>query len=126
MLVSTSVEVRPYSVQPLLDRCAFRDPIARGLATAGSAHGLGTAALARKCGCKIASIKPQSSSFLRHMLWRCTCPACMGRNCLLQYAMCPARNTGKGEGLGLQNTSRTMLESVHELVRQKTCNLINS
>ncbi|KAK9821310.1 hypothetical protein WJX81_008067 [Elliptochloris bilobata] len=33
--------------QPLLDRCAFWDPIARGLATAGSAHGLGTAALAR-------------------------------------------------------------------------------
>ncbi len=35
--------------QPLLTRCAFRDPIARGLATAGSAHGLGTAALSRRC-----------------------------------------------------------------------------
>ena len=35
-------------VQALLDLFRFRDPIARGLATAGSAHGLGTAALARK------------------------------------------------------------------------------
>jgi putative effector of murein hydrolase len=35
--------------QTLLNRFGFRDPIARGLATAGSAHGLGTAALARKC-----------------------------------------------------------------------------
>ena len=117
MLVSTSVEVCPYSVQPLLDRCAFRDPIARGLATAGSAHGLGTAALARKCGCKIASIRPQSSSFLRHMLWRCSCPACMGRHCFLQYVMCPMHATQeKVKDLGLQNTSRTMLESVHKLV----------
>ena len=35
--------------QLLLNRFGFKDPIARGLATAGSAHGLGTAALARKC-----------------------------------------------------------------------------
>ena len=35
-------------VQALLDVFRFKDPIARGLATAGSAHGLGTAALARK------------------------------------------------------------------------------
>lgn len=35
--------------QMLLNRFGFSDPIARGLATAGSAHGLGTAALARKC-----------------------------------------------------------------------------
>lgn len=35
--------------QALLNRFGFSDPIARGLATAGSAHGLGTAALARKC-----------------------------------------------------------------------------
>ena len=35
-------------VQALLDLFRFKDPIARGLATAGSAHGLGTAALARK------------------------------------------------------------------------------
>ncbi|EIE23379.1 hypothetical protein COCSUDRAFT_15440, partial [Coccomyxa subellipsoidea C-169] len=33
--------------QSLLNRFGFSDPIARGLATAGSAHGLGTAALAR-------------------------------------------------------------------------------
>lgn len=32
----------------LLDAFGFRDPITRGLATAGSAHGLGTAALAAK------------------------------------------------------------------------------
>lgn len=35
-------------MQALLDLFRFQDPIARGLATAGSAHGLGTAALARK------------------------------------------------------------------------------
>ena len=34
--------------QLLLNKFGFKDPIARGLATAGSAHGLGTAALARK------------------------------------------------------------------------------
>ncbi len=33
--------------QALLDAAGYRDPIARGLATAGAAHGLGTAALAR-------------------------------------------------------------------------------
>ena len=33
--------------QVLLSRAGFRDPITRGLATAGAAHGLGTAALAR-------------------------------------------------------------------------------
>lgn len=33
--------------QALLDFAGYRDPIARGLATAGAAHGLGTAALAR-------------------------------------------------------------------------------
>eukprot|EP00897_Mesotaenium_endlicherianum_P002766 jgi/Mesen1/2517/ME000016S01863 len=34
--------------QALMDRCGFKDPIARGLATACSSHGLGTAALAAK------------------------------------------------------------------------------
>ncbi|CAG9466097.1 unnamed protein product [Pedinophyceae sp. YPF-701] len=34
--------------QTLLDRFKFKDPIVRGLATAGSSHGLGTAALAAK------------------------------------------------------------------------------
>ena len=34
--------------QPLLSALGFRDPIVRGLATASSAHGLGTAALAAK------------------------------------------------------------------------------
>ena len=34
--------------QPLLTALGFRDPIVRGLATAASAHGLGTAALAAK------------------------------------------------------------------------------
>jgi len=33
--------------QALLDATGYKDPIARGLATAGAAHGLGTAALAR-------------------------------------------------------------------------------
>ena len=55
------------SLQPLLDRCAFRDPIARGLATAGSAHGLGTAALARKCGCIMTS-QQESSCINVHIL----------------------------------------------------------
>ena len=35
-------------VQLLLDRFRFTDPIARGLGTAGSSHGLGTAALSSK------------------------------------------------------------------------------
>ncbi|KZV25535.1 hypothetical protein F511_27520 [Dorcoceras hygrometricum] len=35
-------------VQATLDRLGFRDPIARGIATASSAHGLGTAALSAK------------------------------------------------------------------------------
>ncbi|KAL3738609.1 hypothetical protein ACJRO7_020050 [Eucalyptus globulus] len=35
-------------VQAMLDRLKFRDPIARGIATASSAHGLGTAALSAK------------------------------------------------------------------------------
>ncbi|QCD81423.1 holin-like protein LrgB [Vigna unguiculata] len=35
-------------VQATLDRLSFRDPIARGIATASSAHGLGTAALSAK------------------------------------------------------------------------------
>ena len=34
--------------QPLLSLLGFRDPIVRGLSTAASAHGLGTAALAAK------------------------------------------------------------------------------
>jgi len=34
--------------QPLLSALGFRDPVVRGLATAASAHGLGTAALAAK------------------------------------------------------------------------------
>jgi putative effector of murein hydrolase len=34
--------------QPLLTALGFRDPIVRGLSTAASAHGLGTAALAAK------------------------------------------------------------------------------
>ena len=36
-------------VQVMLDRGRFKDPIARGLATAGCAHGLGTAAIASEC-----------------------------------------------------------------------------
>mmetsp|Transcript_69755 Transcript_69755/g.220870 ORF Transcript_69755/g.220870 Transcript_69755/m.220870 type:complete len:102 (+) Transcript_69755:89-394(+) len=32
--------------QTLLNKLGYKDPITRGLATAGSAHGLGTAALA--------------------------------------------------------------------------------
>ena len=36
------------SVQLLLDKAGYRDPIARGLATAGASHGLGTAALSGK------------------------------------------------------------------------------
>ncbi len=36
-----------------MNRFGFADPIARGLATAGSAHGLGTAALARKCAPRV-------------------------------------------------------------------------
>ncbi|CAM8982984.1 unnamed protein product [Rhodiola kirilowii] len=35
-------------VQVVLDKLKFRDPIARGIATASSAHGLGTAALSAK------------------------------------------------------------------------------
>lgn len=35
-------------VQAMLDKLQFRDPIARGIATASSAHGLGTAALSAK------------------------------------------------------------------------------
>uniref|UniRef100_A0A6M2EGV0 LrgB-like family protein n=1 Tax=Populus davidiana TaxID=266767 RepID=A0A6M2EGV0_9ROSI len=35
-------------VQAVLDKLNFRDPIARGIATASSAHGLGTAALSAK------------------------------------------------------------------------------
>lgn len=35
-------------VQTMLDKLKFRDPIARGIATASSAHGLGTAALSAK------------------------------------------------------------------------------
>ncbi|CAI9095204.1 OLC1v1031090C1 [Oldenlandia corymbosa var. corymbosa] len=35
-------------VQTVLDKFGFRDPIARGIATASSAHGLGTAALSAK------------------------------------------------------------------------------
>ncbi|XP_061366083.1 plastidal glycolate/glycerate translocator 1, chloroplastic-like [Gastrolobium bilobum] len=35
-------------VQAALDKFSFRDPIARGIATASSAHGLGTAALSAK------------------------------------------------------------------------------
>ncbi|GFZ08725.1 membrane protein [Actinidia rufa] len=35
-------------VQAMLDKLHFRDPIARGIATASSAHGLGTAALSAK------------------------------------------------------------------------------
>ncbi|CAA0820431.1 Plastidal glycolate/glycerate translocator 1-chloroplastic [Striga hermonthica] len=35
-------------VQTALDKLGFRDPIARGIATASSAHGLGTAALSAK------------------------------------------------------------------------------
>ncbi|XP_059656939.1 plastidal glycolate/glycerate translocator 1, chloroplastic [Cornus florida] len=35
-------------VQAMLDKLNFRDPIARGIATASSAHGLGTAALSAK------------------------------------------------------------------------------
>uniref|UniRef100_A0A803QJ59 Plastidal glycolate/glycerate translocator 1, chloroplastic n=1 Tax=Cannabis sativa TaxID=3483 RepID=A0A803QJ59_CANSA len=35
-------------VQAALDKLRFRDPIARGIATASSAHGLGTAALSAK------------------------------------------------------------------------------
>ncbi|XP_021273890.1 plastidal glycolate/glycerate translocator 1, chloroplastic [Herrania umbratica] len=35
-------------VQAMLDKLRFRDPIARGIATASSAHGLGTAALSAK------------------------------------------------------------------------------
>ncbi|KAM7256505.1 hypothetical protein ACFE04_012246 [Oxalis oulophora] len=35
-------------VQTMLDKLQFRDPIARGIATASSAHGLGTAALSAK------------------------------------------------------------------------------
>ncbi|KAA8525708.1 hypothetical protein F0562_007563 [Nyssa sinensis] len=35
-------------VQAVLDKLHFRDPIARGIATASSAHGLGTAALSAK------------------------------------------------------------------------------
>ncbi|KAH9623138.1 hypothetical protein KSS87_006468 [Heliosperma pusillum] len=35
-------------VQVVLDKLQFRDPIARGIATASSAHGLGTAALSAK------------------------------------------------------------------------------
>ncbi|KAL8536446.1 hypothetical protein ACS0TY_011888 [Phlomoides rotata] len=35
-------------VQTVLDKLGFRDPIARGIATASSAHGLGTAALSAK------------------------------------------------------------------------------
>ncbi|KAJ6695771.1 hypothetical protein OIU74_014802 [Salix koriyanagi] len=35
-------------VQAVLDKLKFRDPIARGIATASSAHGLGTAALSAK------------------------------------------------------------------------------
>ncbi|MED6161226.1 Plastidal glycolate/glycerate translocator 1, chloroplastic [Stylosanthes scabra] len=35
-------------VQATLDKLGFRDPIARGIATASSAHGLGTAALSAK------------------------------------------------------------------------------
>ncbi|KAK6137247.1 hypothetical protein DH2020_028994 [Rehmannia glutinosa] len=35
-------------VQTTLDKLGFRDPIARGIATASSAHGLGTAALSAK------------------------------------------------------------------------------
>ncbi|KAG9150485.1 hypothetical protein Leryth_010861 [Lithospermum erythrorhizon] len=35
-------------VQAALDKLGFRDPIARGIATASSAHGLGTAALSAK------------------------------------------------------------------------------
>lgn len=35
-------------VQTMLDKLRFRDPIARGIATASSAHGLGTAALSAK------------------------------------------------------------------------------
>ncbi|KAL6985663.1 Plastidal glycolate/glycerate translocator 1, chloroplastic [Sarracenia purpurea var. burkii] len=35
-------------VQAMLDKFRFRDPIARGIATASSAHGLGTAALSAK------------------------------------------------------------------------------
>jgi putative effector of murein hydrolase len=34
--------------QPMLSALGFRDPVVRGLATAGSSHGLGTAALAAK------------------------------------------------------------------------------
>ena len=34
--------------QTLLDKAGFRDPIVRGMATAGSSHGLGTAALAAR------------------------------------------------------------------------------
>ena len=36
------------SVQLLLDKLGYKDPIARGLATAGASHGLGTAALSGK------------------------------------------------------------------------------
>lgn len=36
------------SVQLLLDKTGYKDPIARGLATAGASHGLGTAALSGK------------------------------------------------------------------------------
>ena len=36
------------SVQLLLNKLGYHDPIARGLATAGASHGLGTAALAGK------------------------------------------------------------------------------
>ena len=36
------------SVQILLDKLGYKDPIARGLATAGASHGLGTAALSGK------------------------------------------------------------------------------
>jgi len=34
--------------QPLLDKLGFKDPIVRGMSTAGAAHGLGTASLAAK------------------------------------------------------------------------------
>lgn len=36
------------SVQFLLDKFGHKDPITRGLSTAGASHGLGTAALAGK------------------------------------------------------------------------------
>lgn len=75
------------------NRFGFRDPIARGLATAGSAHGLGTAALARKCASPFANPSQYEGfqldfSILLMIIFYCECMQQLGSHACVILLAC--------------------------------------